>query len=74
MAGIQVQTGELVGNQHDAKHQVDGLVKPSDNLARAKRLAQYTERLAAGVYWGVTDQDTLEWLIAQAEELERLKA
>lgn len=37
-------------------------------IDKAKKLARYTEGLASGPDWGVDDQDTLEWLILQAEE------
>ncbi len=36
-------------------------------LRKAKKLAKHTEELAATRHWGVDDQDTLEWLIAQVE-------
>ena len=40
-------------------------------LEKARKLARYTEELAATPHWGVDDQDTLEWLISRAEELEK---
>lgn len=36
-------------------------------IEKAKKLARYTEGLAETPYWGVDDQDTLEWLISQFE-------
>lgn len=41
-------------------------------IEKAKKLARYTEELASGSDWGVDDQDTLEWLISQAEENDKL--
>ena len=57
--------------------QVDGLVGLQDatsvaaiNLQKAKALARHTESLAATKHWGVDDQDTLEWLIAEVDRLQ----
>jgi len=37
-------------------------------LEKAKKLAKHTEQLATTPHWGVDDQDTLEWLIAEVEK------
>ena len=42
-------------------------------INKAKNLAKYTSELAAGPYWEVDDQDTLLWLISQAEEVKSLR-
>lgn len=41
-------------------------------IKEARALAKYTEELAAGPDWGVSDQDTLEWLIDMAEQRDKL--
>ncbi len=41
-------------------------------LEKAKVLADYTQSLASGSDWGISDQDILEWLIAQVEDKELL--
>lgn len=41
-------------------------------LQKAQELANHTATLASTPHWGVDDQDTLEWLIGQAEIAEQI--
>lgn len=60
MAGIQVQTGELVKDRHDVKHQVDGLLT-ADNKIYLKHLEQ---RLSSrGFSWQRVDYFEMQKIV-----------